>query len=75
MQNAGVVGAGCAASGRVTALGHSRLSQPVLPAISCPLLPESDLIITRTQNDAKGHVLTHTMQQTVSSHSITLSAQ
>jgi hypothetical protein len=56
-------------------LGHSRLSQPVLPAISCPLLPESDLIITRTQNDAKGHVLTHTMQQTASSHSITLSAQ
>jgi hypothetical protein len=59
----------------MSATGHSRLSQPVLPAISCPLLPESDLIITRMQNDAKGHVLTHTIQQTASSHSITLSAQ
>jgi hypothetical protein len=44
-------------------MGQSRLNQPVLPTIRCLLCTESDLIVARMRNDAKGHVWTHAPQQ------------
>jgi hypothetical protein len=35
-------------------LGHSRLSEPVMPTSRCPLPSKSDLIVSRTRNDAMG---------------------
>ena len=44
-------------------MGHSRPKEPALPASRCPLLSKSDLIVSRTRNDANGHEETHAPQQ------------
>jgi hypothetical protein len=39
-------------------MGHLRPCSQLLPAIRCLLWPESDPIIARTRNDAKGQYAT-----------------
>jgi hypothetical protein len=38
----------------MTAQGHSRLSQPVMPPSRCPLPPQSDHAAALQRNDAMG---------------------